>query len=200
MISLLDSNNKLNEHKNSLNITYPRTVNIIFGHFPYIEIINNLIIEIKNNLEPNLQNFSAVQGGMTKWEYFLNNKNFDKFITYLINTNQTKHSNLFQYFYEKNYVFEAWGNEIKKGDSVDPHVHSSHHCILYLTKGSDLILPELNIKISPNPGDYYIFPPETLHSVNPSDDEFNRYSLVFNFNNHVLNYREKLKNGKKSRV
>ncbi len=31
---------------NSINITYPRTVNIIFGNYPYIDVINNLIIDI----------------------------------------------------------------------------------------------------------------------------------------------------------
>ena len=31
MISFINKNNKLNESKSSLNITYPRTVNIIFG-------------------------------------------------------------------------------------------------------------------------------------------------------------------------
>ena len=55
------------------------------------------------------------------------------------------------------------------------------HGILYLTKGCDLILPELNIKITPNPGDYYIFPPEILHGFDKSEYEENRYNLVFNF-------------------
>ena len=43
MISLLDKNNKLNEHKSSLSITYPRTVNIIFGNYSYPEIIHKFI-------------------------------------------------------------------------------------------------------------------------------------------------------------
>ena len=54
------------------------------------------------------------------------------------------------------------------------------HGILYLTKGCDLILPELNIKITPSPGDYYIFPPCILHGFNESGEDFNRYSLIFN--------------------
>ena len=47
MISLLEPNNKLNEHKNSLTVTYPRTVNIIYGHYPYPDIIHNFIVDIK---------------------------------------------------------------------------------------------------------------------------------------------------------
>jgi len=50
MINFIKKNNKLNETKNSLVITYPRTVNIIFGNYPYPEKIHNFIIEIKNNL------------------------------------------------------------------------------------------------------------------------------------------------------
>ena len=58
MISFLDPNNKLNEHKNSLTITYPRTVNIIFGHYPYLENIHNLIINIKNNINKNMKDLN----------------------------------------------------------------------------------------------------------------------------------------------
>ena len=43
MISLINKNNKLNENKNSINVTYPRSVNIIFGNYPYPEIVHNLI-------------------------------------------------------------------------------------------------------------------------------------------------------------
>ena len=47
MINLINKNNKLNENKNSLVITYPRTVHIIFGNYPYPEKIHNFILEIK---------------------------------------------------------------------------------------------------------------------------------------------------------
>ena len=80
MISLLDPNNKLNEHKSSLNITYPRTINIIFGHYPYPEVIHNLILDIKNNLKEDMNNYTNVKGGMTDWCHFLQNKfTFSKF-------------------------------------------------------------------------------------------------------------------------
>ena len=42
----------------------------------------------------------------------------------------------------------AWGNELKKGDYVVQHIHDCYHCILYLTEGEPLILPELNMKIT----------------------------------------------------
>tara|TARA_R100000951_G_scaffold87828_2_gene75789 strand:- start:145 stop:762 length:618 start_codon:yes stop_codon:yes gene_type:complete len=180
MISILNKNNKLDEGKNSLNITYLRTVNIIFGHYPYPEVIHNFILDIKNNIDLNMNNFTNVKGGMTEWHHFLDNKNFKNLINHIINKHQLTNPELFQYFLEKHIVSNAWGNEIKKGDSLNYHVHPCVHGILYLTKGSNLILPELNLKINPEPGDYYIFPPEILHGFDSHQGDNNRYSLVFN--------------------
>lgn len=180
MISLLDSNNKLNENKNNLTITYPRTVDIIFGHYPYPEVIHNLIIDIKNNINKDMTGYTNIKGGMTSWDFFINKPIFDKFISYVINKNQISYPNLFEHFYSKNTIFEAWGTEIKKGDSLDYHVHLMYHGILYLTKGCDLILPELNIKITPNAGDYYILPDNIFHGFKEYTGKDNRYSLVFN--------------------
>ena len=201
MISILDKNNKLDEGKNSLNITYPRTVNIIFGNYPYIDAVNNLIINIKNNLNIDMENYTNVKGGMTKWNHFVDDPIFNNFMVYLINKHQLTHSNIFQYFNEKYNVEDAWGNEIKKNDYLEYHTHPCFHGILYLTKGCDLILPELNIKISPEPGDYYIFPPEILHGFDISTNEQNRYSLIFNIvvkNNFEFNKRLKEKNERKN--
>ena len=44
----------------------------------------------------------------------------------------------------------------------------------------DLILPELNIKITPEPGDYYLFPPYIFHGFDPVEEDEKRYSLIFN--------------------
>ena len=194
MISLFDKNDQLGEHKNSLNVTYPRSVNIIFGTYPYPDIIHNFIISIKNNLNPKMKNYTNVKGGMTDWNYFIDKPEFINFMTFLINKHQTTHPSIFKHFLEKKNIEEAWGNEIKKGDSLKYHTHSSLHGILYLTKGCDLILPELNLKITPEPGDYYIFPTEILHGFNLYEEDINRYSLIFNIveKNH-FEYLNKLK-------
>ena len=78
MITLIDKNNKLNEQRNSINITYPRSVNIIFGHYPYPEKLHNFILQIKNNLNKEMDSYTHVQGGMTDWKYFKMNKIFLK--------------------------------------------------------------------------------------------------------------------------
>jgi hypothetical protein len=181
MIKLINKNNKLNQTANSLNITYPRTVNIIFGHYPFPDKVHNIILEIKNNLDPEMDNYTAVKGGMTKWKHFIGNKLFEDYFTYLINKHQTTHPEIFAYFLEKSLIMDAWGNEIKKGDSINVHIHKTFHVILYLTDGCDLILPELNITITPKAGDYYIFPPLVSHGCDEHTGEANRYSLVCNF-------------------
>ena len=198
MISLFNKNNPLAEEKNSIFITYPRTVNIIYGHYPYPDIIHNFIIDIKNNLDPDMKNYTNVKGGMTNWTYFLDKPNFINFITYLINKYQTTHTDIFQHFLEKRTIENAWGNEIKKGDSLNYHNHPCLHGILYLTDGCDLILPELNLKIIPKPGDYYIFPPEILHGFDEYQEDKNRYSLIFNITQknqfeYTKKIREKIK-------
>mgnify|MGYP003632581412 FL=1 len=194
MINFIDKNDKLNETKNTLSVTYPRTVNILLGHYPYPDIVHNFILDIKNNLDPNKENYTNVQGGMTSWLHFLNNDNFKNFFTYLINKHQTTQPYLFEYFLERYEVTNAWGNEIKLNDSLNYHTHPCWHGILYLTKGCDLYLPELNIKITPEPGDYYIFPPEVVHGFDKSQEQNNRYSLIFNIQQaNEFNFKKKLK-------
>ena len=194
MINFIN-NSKLNENKNSISITYPRTVNIIVGHYPYPDILINLINQIKNNINPNLENYTHIKGNMTDWNYFLDKPEFKNFISYLINKHQTTHPFVFQYFLQKMTIENCWGSEIKKGDSLNYHMHHTLHGILYLSEGCDLILPELNISITPKPGDYYIFPPEILHGFEPYKDDLNRYSLVFNINekNSRFGFENKLR-------
>jgi hypothetical protein len=193
MINLIDKNNKLNENKNSLTVSYLRTVNIIFGYYPYPEVIHNFIIDIKNNLDPKMENYTNVKGGMTDWKHFNDNNNFKNFIYYVINKHQITHPEIFEYFLDKNKISDAWGNEIKPNDSLSYHTHPCIHGILYLTKGCDLILPELNLKITPEPGDYYIFPPEILHGFDKYEGEKNRYSLIFNITQgDVFKFKKKV--------
>ena len=98
MISILDKNSKINEHKSSLNITYPRTVNIIFGNYPYPEVLHNLIVEIKNNVKEHMNGYTNVKGGMTEWSHFVDNPLFKNFFAHLINKHQITHGDIFQFF------------------------------------------------------------------------------------------------------
>jgi hypothetical protein len=117
---------------------------------------------------------------MTDWKFFTKDPNFVNFINFLIKKYYLTHPELFKPILTKETIYEAWGNEIKKGDSLNYHTHPCYHGILYLTEGCDLIVPELNIKISPKPGDYYIFPPLISHGFEKAKEDGVRYSLVFN--------------------
>lgn len=167
-------------HTQSIVITYPRTVSITFGNFPFPDLVHNLILEIKEKVTKKDSYASNVKGGKTDWECFRNHSITTKFINYCINLHQNSNPELFKYFYEKKNISNAWGNEIKKGDWVQSHVHSCYHGILYLTEGNPLVLPELNLKIKPKPGDYYFFPPFIKHHVDVNENKENRYNLILN--------------------
>ena len=79
MISVIEQN-VFNEQKNTLKVTYPRTVDIVFGTYPFPDKINNFIIDIKNNLLEDLEAKTHVKGRMTDWRFFTKNKNFNEFI------------------------------------------------------------------------------------------------------------------------
>ena len=167
-------------HSHSLTITYPRVVQITCGHYPVVEDHHNFIMEIKKKITVKDSYASNVKGGKTPWNAFLQNPLFVKFINYLINKHQLSNPDTFKYFYERKTIVDAWGNELKKGDYVKLHEHTAVHGILYLTEGTPLIVPELNIEIDPRPGDYYIFPPCIKHYVLPQEEENYRYNIVFN--------------------
>ena len=59
------------------------------------------MIDIKCNLDPAMENYSNVKGGMTDWNYFVGKPEFNKFMTFLINKHQISHPNIFQHFLEK---------------------------------------------------------------------------------------------------
>jgi hypothetical protein len=135
---------------------------------------------ISQNLDTS--ELTNVYGGKTAWGFFNDKPEFTRFIDYVVN----KHQNSNQFFnknnwYNKKISFDSWGNEIKKGDSVQMHSHKDHHLILYLTEGAPLVLPELKMTIYPKKGSYYLFPPNILHGVpKVEEDSKTRYCLVTN--------------------
>jgi len=180
MFEFIDKKDPAQTHSQSLNITYPRTINILFGNYPIVEDLLNMTVEIKQKILEEESYKTNVKGGKTGWKVFCDHSFTKKFIDWCVLKHQTTHPNIFKNFYSNNIITNAWGNEIKKGDYINYHVHTSLHCILYLTKGEPLICPELNLKINPNPGDYYFFPPQILHGMETSTSEQPRYSFIMN--------------------
>lgn len=176
----LNSTNKLLPNSSSIMVSYLRPVQISFGHYPYQEDILNFIPIIKNNLLDSEYCATNVLGGKTDWNLFNEHPLFIKFLTWFINKHQLTNPWL-QYFKDRRQITNAWGNELKKDHSVKMHDHPEHHGILYLTKGAPLIVPELELEIHPEPGDYYFFPPLIKHYVDQiTEDKPARYNVIFN--------------------
>jgi len=176
----LDEIKQEENFSHSIIVTYPRTVQISHGVYDNVVDMHNMCTMISLNIGK--EEITNVYGGKTSWGFFNDKPEFTRFIDYVVNKHQN--SNPFfnkQNWYNKNISFDSWGNEIKKGDSVKMHTHSSHHLILYLTEGAPLILPELKMTIMPKRGHYYIFPPHISHGVaKVEEDGKTRYCLVTN--------------------
>ena len=177
----LDEIKQEENYSHSIIVTYPRTIQISHGVYDNVVDMINMCTMIAQNLDT--KELTNVYGGKTPWGFFNDKPEFTRFIDYVVNKHQN--SNPFfnkQNWYNKSISFESWGNEIKKGDSVDMHIHPYYHLILYLTEGAPLILPELKMTIHPKKGHYYIFPPFILHGVDKVEEETKtRYCLVSNF-------------------
>ena len=177
---ILDEIKQEENYSHNLFVTYPRTIQISHGVYDNIVDMHNMCTMISQNLDTT--ELTNVYGGKTPWGFFNDKPEFTRFIDYVVQKHQT--SNFFfnkQNCYDKNIFFESWGNEIKKGDSVEMHIHKYHHLILYLTEGAPLILPELKMTIIPKRGAYYMLPPFVSHGVSKVKEETTtRYCLVTN--------------------
>jgi len=180
VIELTSNNNFIRESRlSTMSFTVPKTYTLFYGNYHRKDIIHNLIIYLKN-ADKEMSNKTYVRGEMTGWNCFKSNKNFSIFFSHIMN--QAKIILFPQADLNKELVVQdAWGNILKKGNHVEPHTHSTYHGILYLTKGNPLIFPELEMKFTPDVGDFIVSPPELLHGVDPVIDDLERMSLVFNF-------------------
>jgi len=176
----LDEIKQEENFSHSIIVTYPRTVQISHGVYDNVVDMHNMCTMISLNIGK--EEVTNVYGGKTPWGFFNDKPEFTRFIDYVVQKHQI--SNPFfnkQNWYNKDIVFDSWGNEIKKGDSIVMHTHPHHHLILYLTEGAPLVLPELKMTIHPKKGHYYIFPPHILHGVNKIEEVGKtRYCLVTN--------------------
>jgi hypothetical protein len=177
---ILDEIKQEENFSHSIIVTYPRTIQISHGVYDNVVDMMNMCTMISQNIGK--EEITNVYGGKTPWKFFNDKPEFIRFIDYVVQKHQTSNT-LFNKnnWYTKNIEFDSWGNEIKKGDSVQMHTHQHQHLILYLTEGAPLILPELKMTIMPKRGAYYIFPPHILHGVAKIEEETKtRYCLVTN--------------------
>ena len=144
----------------------------------------SFVEDFKNLIDLNISELSYktnVKGKMTKWDTFVENKDFRKII--LNSVDVIKH-------FSKNNVYcnNAWGNKLENNDDeVKPHHHIGPDIIisgiLYLTEGGPgTYFNEFNKTVKEKIGKLVFFSPEAFHGVPKSNLTKTRYTLSFNLN------------------
>ena len=150
---------------------------LIEYQFKDLSFVETLKKEIKSNVG-SMDYKTNVKGKMTPFKEFIYNKILINLLRECIEV--THVLNL-----PKCSLKEAWGNILKKGDSVTCHTHRNHIIsgILYLTeKGPGTYFPQLNKTIDEKIGKIVLFSGNLLHSVPVYKGNEDRYTIAFNFN------------------
>tara|TARA_R110000796_G_C14319645_1_gene407666 strand:- start:94 stop:615 length:522 start_codon:yes stop_codon:yes gene_type:complete len=131
-------------------------------------------VEDKDNL-----NFKTnINGLMTSWEYFLQDKFFldiiNKFIIYVDNNNELPNYRL----------SAAWGFGLKKGDFTKIHDHKS--CVwsgvLYFNDHKQTLdFDEINVKVKPEKGKFALFSSFLKHKSSEHFENNTKWGISFNF-------------------
>lgn len=154
-------------------------INIDSNYF--IKKIEDGIINSPNNYKTN------VQGFMTAWDYFIEDKKFLKIFLNIIN-NFEHHSVVFQHL-PKWKLDSCWGIKEEKGSYTKEHDHlpAVLSGVIYLNDvKQELIFKELNIKVAPEKGKFVIFSPILKHYTERNLEETSKYGLSFNLMPDVL--------------
>lgn len=149
---------------------------IIEYQFENLNFVDILKKEIKNNVG-SMDYKTNVKGKMTDFKQFVKNKIFNDLlkecidVTYVLNI-------------PKSNLVDAWGNILKKGDSVEEHSHykCSLSGVLYLTEnGPGTYFPQFNKTVDEKIGKVVLFNGNALHSVPVYKGNEDRYTIAFNF-------------------
>jgi hypothetical protein len=141
----------------------------------------SFVEDFKNLIDINISELSYktnVKGKMTKWDTFVNNKDFQKII---LNS-----ADIIEHFAKDGaYCDNAWGNKLENDDEVILHHHIGQDIIisgiLYLTEdGPGTYFKEFNKTIKEKIGKLVFFSSEAYHGVSKSNLNKTRYTLSFN--------------------
>lgn len=160
---------------------------VLEGRIEDKELLTNLKKDIDKGIKKENNNYQTnVQGKMTSFKYFNNNKNFEKFIRYVEPCFKKVSRHDLQ-------IHDSWGNILEADDYVRPHDHvaSLLSGILYLSNGEGTHFHDFNKYITAEEGKFVLFDPIITHEVKPSKLRQKRYSIAFNFN--LLSTFRKLK-------
>jgi len=179
VIELINENPSITKNRiSSAVFTFPRTEIFYFGNYQRKDILHNIMFEVKKSEKVNT-NKTYVRGEMSDFHHFIDNPYFNYFFDEIFASIQQVDNS---YKKKENIIIEeAWGNILKKGQSVHPHDHPCHQGILYLTDGNPLIFPQVGFRFTPKAGDYLIAPPRLIHYVEEVKEDVERINIVFNY-------------------
>jgi hypothetical protein len=149
---------------------------ILIGKINDQNIINNLIVTIKNTKDNELSYKTNVKGHFTGFQSLIENIDFFNFLK--------KIQPQIKFVFPENFIIQdAWGNILKKSEKVTEHNHSdSGFCgILYLTEGGPgTYFKEYDLLIKEEIGKFILFHPMLKHSVQEIDKDIERITVAFN--------------------
>jgi hypothetical protein len=152
----------------------------------YLFIQGNLDLDLKyfkKQIEDGIKqnnnnNFSTnVQGYMTSYGYFTNNKNFLKSIFPLFDYLDSL-KNIKPY-----YLYNCWGLKENFSHFTESHDHDPCYLsgIIYLNNHSQtLLFPQLNKEIKPKSNSFILFSSFLVHQTNRNVTDEDKYALSFN--------------------
>lgn len=137
-------------------------------------------------LADNNTNFkTSVNGYMTHWNFFSNDKFFLDFLYPILDKIDSFPGDVPSY-----YLDEAWGIKEDIGHRTSQHTHMPCYLsgVLYLNNHSQLLnFPEINKFIKPEPGKFAIFSSFLKHKADRNLTNKCKYGISFNLNYQLHN-------------
>jgi len=127
--------------------------------------------------ENQLNKITNIKGLMTTWDYFVKDPKFLEIMSKLL------------YYIDSELNFgpyglnEAWGFEIKKNQHTAFHDHASKlwSGVIYLNSSQqNLIFPEINQIIKPEPGAFGVFSSFLKHGCHLNTEDDSKFAIAFN--------------------
>ncbi len=158
---------------------------ILFIDYNDQKVLTSLEKKIEKNLISTMSRRTNVKGEMTSWNYFINDKDFEK-ITKFINPYLFKFLSTIRNNINAVELLDAWGNKLNKNDYIQKHDHlvggwnGISGNMYFSDKKPGTYFVNFKGAIQPKRGRIVIFNSSELHLVDVVKDNQPRYTLAFN--------------------
>jgi hypothetical protein len=154
------------------------------------KVLKRIEDKIKNNINPDMYKKTNVRGGMTNYNFFVEDKDFHTLlndISFVLfkfaDKNGFEGANKFK-------ILDAWGNMLSKNEYVRNHWHLNNSNKIRAThistnvfldkKEPGTYFPKYRKQIKPQRGKMIVFLANEMHLVDVYKQEEPRYTLAFN--------------------